>query len=93
MVDALQSLPTKPQIYLCSPIRARDIWGISDSVIVKGEMPVIQRVAKKNKLHYIDLHKEFDETEGMMQRDGIHPTEKGAAHLAKIIASHLNTQK
>lgn len=93
MVDTLQSLPSKPQIYLCSPIRARDIWGISDSVIVKGEMPVIQRVAKKNKLHYIDLHKEFDETEGMMQRDGIHPTEKGAARLAKIIASHLHTQK
>lgn len=93
MVDSLRRLPSKPQVYLCSPIRARDIWGISDSVIVKGEMPVIQRVAKKNKLHYIDLHTEFDETEGMMQPDGIHPTEKGAAQLAKIIASHIHTQK
>lgn len=93
MVDTLRSLPSRPQIYLCSPIRARDIWGISDSVIVNGEMPVIQRVAKKNKLHYIDLHTEFDETEGMMQRDGVHPTEKGAARLAKIIASHIHTQK
>ncbi len=93
MVDSLRRLPSKPQVYLCSPIRARDIWGISDSVIVKGEMPIIQRVAKKNKLHYIDLHTEFDETEGMMQPDGIHPTEKGAAQLAKIIASHIHTQK
>jgi len=93
MVDSLRKLPTKPQIFLCSPIRARDIWGISDSVIVHGEMPVIQRVAKKNKLHFIDLHTEFQETEGMMQRDGIHPTDKGAAQLAKIIASHIHTQK
>lgn len=93
MVDSLRRLPSKPQIFLCSPIRARDIWGISDSVIVNGEMPVIQRVAKKNKLHYIDLHTEFAETEGLMQRDGIHPTDKGAAKLAQIIAAHIHTQK
>lgn len=93
MVDSLRRLPSQPQIYLCSPIRARNIWGISDSVIVHGEMPVIQRAVKKNKLHYIDLHTEFDESEGMMQRDGIHPTDKGAARMAKIIASHIHTQK
>lgn len=27
-----------------------------------------------------------------MQRDGIHPTDKGAAQLAKIIAAHIHTQ-
>lgn len=93
MVDTLHALPSKPQIYVCSPIPAARIWGISDSVIVNGEIPAIKRVVKKNKLAYIDLHTEFKPTEGMMQRDGIHPTDKGAAQLAKIIAAHINTQK
>lgn len=93
MVDTLRALPSKPQVYVCSPIPAARIWGISDSVIVNGEIPAIKRVVKKNKLAYIDLHTEFKPTEGLMQRDGIHPTDKGAAQLAKIIAAHIHTQK
>lgn len=93
MVDTLRALPSKPQIYVCSPIPAARIWGISDSVIVNGDIPAIKRVVKKNKLAYIDLHTEFKPTEGLMQRDGIHPTDKGAAQLAKIIAAHIHTQK
>lgn len=93
MVDTLRALPSKPQIYVCSPIPAARIWGISDSVIVNGEIPAIKRVVKKNKLAYIDLHTEFKPTEGLMQRDGIHPTDKGTAQLAKIIAAHIHTQK
>lgn len=93
LVDSLRALPSKPRVFLCSPIKARDIWGISDSVITQGEIPVIRRVAKKNKLTFIDLHSEFEETDGMMQHDGIHPTEKGAAQLARIISSHIHTQK
>ncbi len=93
MVDTLRALPSKPQIYVCSPIPAARIWGISDSVIVNGEIPAIKRVVKKNKLSYIDLHTEFKPTEGLKQRDGIHPTDKGAAQLAKIIAAHIHTQK
>lgn len=93
MVDTLRALPSKPQIYVCSPIPAARIWGISDSVIINGEIPAIKRVVKKNKLAYIDLHTEFKPTEGLMQRDGIHPTDKGAAQLAKIIAAHIHTQK
>ena len=93
MVDTLRALPSKPQIYVCSPIPAARIWGISDSVIVNGEIPAIKRVVKKNKLAYIDLHTEFKPTEGLMQRDGIHPTDQGASQLAKIIAAHIHTQK
>ncbi len=93
MVDTLRALPSRPQVYLCSPIRARNIWGISDSVIVNGEMPVIQKTVRKNRLHYIDLHTEFDEADGTMQRDGIHPTDKGAAQIARIIAAHIGNSK
>ena len=57
MIDTLKALPSKPKIYLCSPIPAfKDSWTISDSVIVNAEMPIIQKLAKKNKCAYIDLH-------------------------------------
>ena len=93
MVDTLRSLPSKPRIILCSPIKARDIWGISDSVIVNGEMPVIRKVAKRNGLEYLDLHSTFVEADGTMQADGIHPTDKGAAAMAKIVADQIRKAK
>ena len=85
MIDTLKALPSNPKIYLCSPIPAvKDSWTISDSIIVNGEMPIIQKLAKKNKCQFIDLHTLFNYKD-MMQRDGIHPNAKGAAKMAEII--------
>jgi acetyl esterase/lipase/lysophospholipase L1-like esterase len=85
MVDSLKSLPARPKIYLATPIRAfKPSYTISDSVIVNGVVPVILKVAKKNKLEVIDLHSLLtDET--LIQSDGIHPNEKGAARMAEIV--------
>ena len=91
MVDTLKSLPSKPQIYLCSPIPAfRDIWTISDSTIVNGEMPVIQKLVKKNKCQFIDLHSLYTYA-NLMQPDGIHPTAKGAGKIAEIVYDALKS--
>ena len=85
MIDTLKSLPSKPKIYLCSPIPAfKDTWTISDSVIVNGEMPIIKKLAKKNKCQFIDLHTSYTYGD-MMLNDGIHPNAKGAAKMADII--------
>lgn len=85
MIDTLKALPSKPKIYLCSPIPAfKDIWTISDSVIVNGEMPIIQKLAKKNKCGFIDLHTLYNYGD-LMQHDGIHPTAKGAGKIAEIV--------
>lgn len=90
MIDTLKALPSKPEIYVCSPIRAfKDTWTISDSVIVNFEMPVIQKLVKKNKLHYIDLHDKFGTDEKLMLTDGIHPNAKGAAKIADIVYEAL----
>ena len=89
MIDTLKSLPTKPAIYLCTPIRAfRDKWGITDSVIVNGVIPVIQKIARKNKLKVIDLHPVVDDR-SRMTADMIHPNEKGARRMAEIIAEAI----
>lgn len=90
MIDTLKALPSKPKIYLCTPIPAvKSTWGISDSVIVNFQIPAIRKLARKNKLQVIDLHTLFTEPEKNMQSDGIHPNEKGAAKIAEIVAEAL----
>ena len=85
MIDTLKALPSKPKIYLCSPIPAfKDSWTISDSVIVNGEMPIIKKLAKKNKCQFVDLHTSYTYGD-MMLKDGIHPNAKGAEKMADII--------
>ena len=89
MIDTLCSLPSKPAIYLCTPVKAfRDKWGITDSVIVNGVIPSIQKMARKNKLTLIDLHSVITDPKDMTA-DMIHPNEKGAGKMAGRIAEEL----
>lgn len=95
MIDELKALPSSPKIYLCNPIQstvkraADDPKQIRDSVVVAAIMPTIAKVAKKNKLEVIDLHPLIDPTSDMMQRDGIHPTAKGAKKIAETVADAI----
>lgn len=90
MIDSLRALPSKPAIYLCSPIPAAYIWGMQDSVIVKEIIPILKKCAKKNKLTFIDLHTEFSNADGkQVQSDGVHPTAEGATQIAKILAPYI----
>lgn len=99
MIDALQALPAKPVIYLCTPIHCGDYVSsdpqdqIRDSVITAGVIPAIEKVAKKNKLTLIDLNPTIDVTSGeLIQRDKIHPTPKGAKIIAQTIAQAISGQ-
>ena len=91
MIDSLKALPAKPRIYLATPIPAfKPTWNINDSIIVNEIIPVIRKLAKKNKLEVIDLHANFNNEDGkQMQKDNIHPTAEGAAQMAKIIKNSL----
>ena len=78
MIRTLRALPSKPEIYLCYPIPAYAVqWGINDSIIVHGVMPVINRLAAKYGLKVIDLHTPLT---GMKEcfADNVHPNEKAA---------------
>jgi acetyl esterase/lipase len=89
MIDTLQALPSKPRIFLCTPIKAfRDKWGITDSVIVNEVIPAIRQVAKKNKLPVIDLHPVVTDPHDMTS-DMIHPNEKGAHKMAEEVAAQI----
>lgn len=98
MIDELKALPSKPTIYLCNPIpssvkldESRNDQ-IRDSVVVAGVMPAIAKVAKKNKLTVIDLRQTVDAKSDMMQRDGIHPTAKGAKNIAEAVAGVIRNK-
>lgn len=93
MVDALQANKNNPRIFLCTPIPAfKPTWNINDSVIVHGITPVINKVAKKNKLQVIDLHTLYANDGDKMIADGIHPDAKGARRMAEIIAEQLKKE-
>ena len=100
MLDALKGT----KVYLCTPIPAfKSTWNISDSTIVDGIIPVINKVAKKQNLQVIDLHGRFAldgdnsatsrSQKELMQNDGIHPNEKGAQRIAEIVSEALKGSK
>ena len=83
-------VPTKPLIYLCTPIPAlKTSWDINDSIIVNGVIPIQQEVAQKYGLKVIDLHTLFAGDADKMLDDGIHPDGKGARRIAELVAEGL----
>lgn len=93
MIRTLRALPSKPEIYLCYPIPAYAVqWGINDSIIVHGVMPVINRLAAKYGLKVIDLHTPLT---GMKEcfADNVHPDEKAAVRIAQAIYRQLTGEE
>ena len=92
MIDTLRSLPSSPMIYLATPIKAfRDKWGITDSVIVNGVIPTIERLAQVNNLQVIDLHSVVTEQSDMTS-DMIHPNQQGAGKIAEAVKNAIKRQ-
>ncbi|RHJ79711.1 alpha/beta fold hydrolase [Parabacteroides sp. AM08-6] len=85
MINTFRDLPAKPTIYLCYPAKAYlSQYGINDSVITNGIIPIIDRLAAQNKLEIIDLH---TATSGMQEHfpDNIHPDPVGAHRIAETV--------
>lgn len=91
MIDSLRASNTGVKIYLCTPIPAfKSTWDISDSIITASIVPIINKVAKRNKCKVIDLHTLFAPYGKLMQGDGIHPNEKGARQIAELVRDALS---
>ncbi len=90
MIDTLRALPSKPTIYLCSPAKAfSQRFGIRDSIITTDIIPLVKKIAKKNRLQLIDLYA-ITKDHAEVFVDEIHPNETGAGMLAKEIYRVLN---
>lgn len=85
MGKSFEALDSKPEVILCYPATAYKIqWGINDSLIVSDVIPIIKKVAKKNKWKAINLHKA---TAKMPEHfpDAIHPDPYAAGVIAKKV--------
>ena len=85
LIDSFRALPTRPRICLCYPSKAYMAGeSINDEIISKEIIPMIKKVARKNKLPVIDLHTVMDGKPELFP-DRIHPNEKGAKIMAKAV--------
>jgi acyl-CoA thioesterase I len=93
LIDTLLTIDSKPVIYLCLPVPVyKTNWGINDSTVSAGVIPIIKKLADKNKLKVIDLYSTMkNQSENFP--DGIHPNEKAEKLLAEIIAKEIVQQK
>jgi len=91
LIDTLNTIPTSPKLFLCLPVPVfKTEWGINDSTLNKGVIPAIRKIASKNNLPVIDLNSGLSQQKANFP-DNIHPNEKAAKEMAKIIASKINT--
>ncbi|HEY5509840.1 MAG TPA: GDSL-type esterase/lipase family protein [Prolixibacteraceae bacterium] len=90
MVRELKNLPSHPVIYLCKPGPAyASRWGISDSVIVHGVIPTVEKLAAEEHLQVIDLYSALTSYANLFP-DQIHPNTDGAGLMAKYIYKSRN---
>ena len=92
MIDQLRALPAHPVIYLVRPLVAAEKvvneMSINNEVIEKEIIPIINKVAKKNKLRILDFREELNRDD-LMSPDGVHPNKKGAAVIAQKVAEAI----
>ncbi|HEY6915206.1 MAG TPA: GDSL-type esterase/lipase family protein, partial [Paludibacter sp.] len=89
LIDTFKTISSKPRIYLCLPVPVfKTRWGINDSTVVNGVIPIVEKLAQKNNLTVIDLYHGMS-NQGINFPDNIHPNEKAAKAMAGIIANTL----
>ena len=90
MIDSLKRLPSSPKIYLMLPLVASNKMvnpnDINNTVIENEIIPIIRKLAKKNKCEIIDIRERMTSKPEFMLSDGVHPSDKGEAEMAKAIA-------
>jgi acyl-CoA thioesterase I len=89
MIDTFKTISSNPKIYMCYPVPVfKTVWTINDSTVIKGIIPIIDKLAEKNNLPIIDMYKGMiDQSDNYIE--GIHPNEKGARVMAEIIAKAI----
>ena len=94
MIRTLQALPSRPRIYLCTPLPAfKPSWTINEQAIAGEVIPMLEQAVKEYGLAgLIDLHGAFAGAGELMQEDGIHPNDAGVRRMAEIIAKTIDPE-
>ncbi|MFT6792436.1 MAG: acyl-CoA thioesterase-1 [Rubritalea sp.] len=91
LLEFLNELESKPEIYLCYPIPFFKSENREKS-IVEDIIPALAAIAKENGLATIDLHEAL-KGKGNLAPDGVHPGAEGQTVLAQTIAAALTASK
>lgn len=89
LIDTFKTISSHPKIYVCLPIPVfKTKWGINDSTLTHGVIPIVKKIAKDNNLPVMDL---YDQMHGQAKNtvDSIHPNVEGAKIMAGFIARDL----
>ena len=89
MIDTFKTIASHPKICVCIPVPVfKTRWGINDSTLTNGVIPIVKMIADKNHLETIDLYKPMLSM-GAEFPDDIHPNEKGAFMMAEIVSKAI----
>jgi alpha-L-fucosidase 2 len=90
LIDTFNTINSHPRIILCIPVPVfKTAWGINDSTLTHGVIPVINEIGKTNQLTIIDLYSKMKDYPDFFP-DGIHPIEGGTKIMAEIVAEEIN---
>jgi lysophospholipase L1-like esterase len=85
LVEAFAGLASKPKVYVCTPVPAYPgNFGIDDTRIREGVVPIWQRVAKEKNAPVIDLYAALSDKPELFP-DKVHPNAAGAKLMAETI--------
>lgn len=89
MIRIFQALESKPEVWICYPIPVfSEKWGITDKRIKEEVIPLINKVAKKTAVKFINLHQPLL-GKPELAPDKVHPNEAGAKLIAATVAAAI----
>jgi acyl-CoA thioesterase-1 len=89
MIDTFKVRNPNTKFMICYPPPAFDIvWGIRDSIIVNGVIPVIDSLVNKTGAILVDFHNPLLDSVALFP-DKIHPNVQGSKVLAEIVFSKM----
>ena len=90
LLDTLKQIKSRPKIYVCTPVPVfNSSWGINDSTLVHGIIPVVKRLTSEHHINLIDLNHIFED-KNELTSDGIHPNELGARAIAEQVFNEIH---
>ncbi len=93
LIDTFNTVSPKPNIFVCLPVPVfKTTWGINDSTISAGVIPITKQIATHNNLKIVDLHTGLS-NQATNFPDYVHPNEKAAKLLAEQVARAIEKEQ
>ncbi len=91
MIDVFAGLPSHPRILVCQPVPAYGLqFDINPEIIKNQIIPIIKAVAKEKGVMTVNLYTPLSQRPELFP-DLIHPTDAGAALIAKTLHGAILT--